>query len=152
MTASAAAAYVGEMIRVFLIGAVLALLVSGCAEESKVLAPDRGGNASLRVKHVVDGPPLYIEGSIWHVRVVGSDGTVLDRKLADASVSVSLEPGRYELESEEFPCNGNCNHLTPGTDRCSTELTVERGQELAATVKLRPSRGCSIAVLKSART
>jgi hypothetical protein len=139
------------MIRVFLIGAVLVLFASACGNGNTREQP--GGGASLGVKHVVDGPPLYVEGSIWHVRVVGSDGnTVLDRKLADASVSVSLEPGRYELESEEFPCNGNCNHLTPGTDGCSTELTVERGQELAATVKLRPSRGCSIAVLKSART
>jgi hypothetical protein len=139
------------MIRVFLIGAVLVLVASACGNENTREQP-RGG-ASLRVKHVVDGPPLYMEGSIWHVRVVGSDGNaVLDRKLADDSVSVSLEPGRYELESEEFPCNVNCNHLTPGTDRCSTELTVERSQELAAMVRLRPSRGCSIAVLKSART
>jgi hypothetical protein len=141
------------MIRLFLIGTVLALLVSGCGKESKVLAPEHRGSASLRVKHVVTGPPLYVEGSIWHVRVVGSDGnTALDRKLADDSVSVSLKPGRYELESEEFPCNGNCNDLTPATDRCTTELTVERGQELAATVELRPAIGCSIAVVKSART
>src|SRR5262249_19241902 len=102
--------------------------------------------------HVVEGPPLYIEGSIWHVRIVGPDGTVLDRKLADDTVSASLEPGRYKLSSEEFPCDGNCNHLDPATDSCSTELTGDGGQELAATVKLRPSKGCSIEVLKSART
>ena len=140
------------MVRVVLIGAVLALLVSGCGSENREHAPNQDG-ASLRVRHVVDGPPLYVEGSIWHVRVVGSNGAaVLDRKLADDSVSVSLEPGRYELQSEEFPCNGNCNNLGPGTDSCSTEVTVERDQELAATVKLRPSKGCSIAIPKSART
>ena len=139
------------MMRAFLIGAVVVLLVAGCGNESTRQQP--GGGASLRVKHVVDGPPLYVEGSIWHVRVVGSDGNpVLDRKLADDSVSVSLEPGHYELQSEEFPCDGNCSNLDPAADGCSTQITVQSGQELAATVKLRPSKGCSIAVLKSART
>jgi hypothetical protein len=142
------------MIRVLLTGAVLALLVSGCGSEreSREHAPNQDG-ALLRVTHVVEGPPLYVEGAIWHVRVVGSDGAaVLDRKLADDSVSVSVDPGRYELQSEEFPCDGNCNNLGPATDSCSTEVTVDWGQELAATVNLRPSKGCSIAVPKSART
>jgi hypothetical protein len=132
------------MIRLSLIGAVLALLVSGCGNESGDPEPARDG-AALLLKHVVDGPPLYIEGSIWHVRVVGSDGApVLDRQLSDDSVSVSVEPGRYELESEEFPCNGNCGNLAPGTDRCSTKLVVDRGQKLAAIVRLRPTKGCVI--------
>jgi hypothetical protein len=138
------------MIRVLLIGAVVVLVASACGNENPGERP--GGGSALRVKHVVDGPPVYIEGSIWHVRVVGSEGNaVLDRKLADDSVSVSLEPGRYKLQREELPCDGNCSNLDPGTDGCSAEVTVEPGQELAATVKLRLSKGCSIAVLKSAR-
>ena len=123
----------------------------GCGNDAH--KPQNGADAALRVKHVVDGSQgLYVEGSVWHVRVVDSDGnTVLEKKLADDSVSVSLEPGRYELQSEEFPCDGNCSNLDPATDGCSEELTAQSGQELAATVTLRPAHGCSIAVLKSAR-
>jgi hypothetical protein len=139
------------MIRAFLIGAVLAFVVAGCGNYAG--KPQKGADAALRVKHVVDGTQgLYVEGSVWHVRVVDSNGdAVLDRKLADDSVVVSLQPGRYELQSEEFPCDGNCSNLDPATDRCSEELTVQSGQQ-AATVTLKPGHGCSIAVLKSVRT
>ena len=141
------------MIRVLLIGAVIALLVSGCRNEGAGSEQHQVGSASLRLNHVVAGPPLYIEGSIWHVQVVDFDGAaVLDRKLADKSVSVSLEPGRYKVESEELACNGNCRRLAEPSDGCSAELTAESGQELAATVTLRPGHGCKMAIVKSART
>jgi hypothetical protein len=142
------------MIRAIVIGALLALLLGGCGGGGDRKA-DPGGTAALRVKHVVDGSQgLYVEGSIWHVRVLASDGSaVLDEKLADDSVSVSLAAGDYELKSEELPCDGNCSNLDPPADLCSRKLTVMAGQELAATVTLKPSRGCSIAVLRSsART
>jgi len=139
------------MTRVIVIGALLAVLAGGCGGGGDRKA-EPGGSAALRVKHVVDGSQgLYVEGSIWHVRVLDSGGSaVLDEKLADDSVSVSLATGDYELESEELPCDGNCSTLDPPADRCSQELTVEAGQELAATVTLKPSHGCSIAILKSA--
>ncbi len=80
------------------------------------------------------------------------ESAVLDEKLADDSVSVRLGTGGYRLESEELPCDGNRSNLDPANDGCSEELTVQFGQELAATVTLKPGHGCSIAVLKSART
>jgi hypothetical protein len=137
------------MTRAFLIAVAIALLISGCGSGGDKKA-EPGGDASLRVKHVVSGPPYYSEGSIWHVRVVDSNGdAVLDEKLSDDGVSVKLGAGRYKLESEEFPCDGNCGNLDPPADGCSEELSVEAGQQLAATVKVKPSRGCSISVLKS---
>ena len=142
------------MIRVLAIGATLALIAGGCGGGGDT-KPEPGGAAALRVKHVVDGSQgLYVEGSIWHVRVVDSDGSaVLDKKLADDSASLSLDAGKYTLTSEELPCDGNCSNLDPPADRCSEELTVEAGQALAVTVTLKPGHGCSIAVLKSsART
>ncbi len=153
MTIVAAAAYVRWMIRVVVVGAALALIVSGCGGGAK--EPTGGGDGSLRVKHVLDpaAEEHYMEGSIWHVRVVDSDGSaVLDKKLAGDTVSLRLGAGRYRLESEELPCDGNCSNLDPATDGCSDELSVQSGQDLAATVTLKPAHGCSIAVLKSART
>ncbi len=137
MTGIAAAAYVRWMIRAIVIGAALALLLSGCGNGAD--KPEEGADASLHVKHVLDpaAEQHYMEGSIWHVRVVDADGAeVVDRKLPGASVSLRLGAGRYRLESEELPCDGNCSRLDPGTDGCSTELTVQPGQELAATVTL----------------
>jgi hypothetical protein len=140
------------MIRTILIGVVLAFVLGGCGNDAGKRQKD--GDASLRVKHVVDGSQgLYIEGSEWHLRVVDASGdAVLDRKLTDDSVTVGLGEGRYTLESEELPCVGNCGHLDPAADRCSTEVAVESRQHLAATVTLKPAHGCSIAFLTSART
>jgi len=140
------------MIRTILIGVVLAFVLGGCGNGAG--KPQQGADASLRVKHVVDGSQgMYVEGSVWHLRVVDASGdAVLDRKLTDDSVTVGLGEGRYTLESEELPCDGNCSHLDPAADRCSTQLAVDPGRELAATVTLEPAHGCSIAVLTSART
>jgi hypothetical protein len=140
------------MIRTILIGVVLVCVLGGCGNDAG--KPQKGADASLRVKHVVDGSQgMYVEGSVWHLRVVDASGdAVLDRKLTDDSVTVGLGEGRYTLESEEFPCDGNCGHLDPAADRCSTGVAVESRQQLAATVTLEPAHGCTIAVLESART
>ena len=150
MTSGVAAAYVVQMIRAIAIGAVLALVAGGCGNEAGT--PQEGAGASLHVKHVVDGSAgLYMEGSVWHVRVVDDSGdAVLDRQLMEDRVTVGLGAGRYRLESEELPCDGNCSHLDPATDSCSTELSVEPGKRLAATVTLKPGKGCSIAFVESA--
>jgi len=72
------------MIRTILIGVVLVFVLGGCGNDAG--KPQKDGDASLRVKHVVDGSQgLYIEGSVWHLRVVdASSDAVLDRKLTDA--------------------------------------------------------------------
>lgn len=135
------------MTRAFLIGAVLALIVAGCGKKSADAKPEPGAGASLRVKHVVDGSQgLYAEGSVWHLRVVDASGeAVLDRKLTDESATVDLGAGRYTLESEEFPCDGNCGHLDPAADRCSEAFAVEPGGPLRATVTLKRGHGCTVA-------
>jgi hypothetical protein len=85
------------MLRAFLIGAAFAFLVGGCGNGEA--EPAQGADASLHFKHVLDpaAEQHYMEGSIWHVRVVEGAG-------------------------------------------------VEPGQDLAATVTLRPGHGCSIAI------
>ena len=116
------------MIRTIVIGVVLAFVLGGCGSDAG--KPHKDADASLRVKHVVDGSQgMYVEGSVWHLRVVdASSDAVLDRKLTDESVTVGLGEGRYTIESEELPCDGNCSHLDPAADRCSTGLAVEPRQ------------------------
>ena len=123
----------------------LVLLVSACGGEAR--RPASGPEASLRVTHVLDpsANALYMEGSVWHVRVADESGeAVLDRKLMDDRVPIRLEAGRYTIDSEELPCDGTCSNLDPATDRCSTEFEMEAGQQSAATVTLRPGKGCTI--------
>jgi len=146
VTESAAGGVSLHMARVFIISAALTLILSACGG-----APDVGSRsgerAQLTVEHILDpnSPPLYIEGSVWHLRVLDSEGgAVVDRKLMDENAAVALEPGRYRLESEEFPCDGNCGRLGPGTDGCSKEFEAEPGATLAAVVTLRPTQGCAI--------
>jgi hypothetical protein len=132
--------------RGFAISLVLVLGLSGCGSSS---AGGRSSKtkAALTVEHVLDRSTgiLYIEGSIWHLRLVASEGAVMvDQKLADETVALELVPGRYRLESEELPCDGNCGTLDPGRDGCSTEFEVQPRTTLAATVTLRPTQGCAI--------
>jgi hypothetical protein len=85
----------------------LVLLLSACG--GKVDKPAAPADASLRVKHVLDpkAESLYVEGSVWHVRMFDSRGNqIVDRKLTENSVSLPLAEGRYELWSEELPCAG----------------------------------------------
>ena len=106
------------MPRVFVISAALALILSACGGASDV-GSRSGEKTQLTVQHILDPnlPPIYIEGSVWHLRVLDSKGVaVLDRKLFDEEATVALESGRYRLESEEFPCPGNCGRLALGTD------------------------------------
>lgn len=135
------------MARAFLISAALAaLVISACGGASDV-GSRSSEKAQLTVQHILDPnlPPLYIEGSVWHLRVLDSKGVaVLDRKLFDEEATVALESGRYRLESEEFPCSGNCGRLGPGTDGCSKEFEAESGATLEAVVTLRPTQGCLI--------
>jgi len=123
----------------------LVLLVSACGGEAT--RPASGPEASLRITHVLDpsANALYMEGSVWHVRVLDSKGkAVLDRKLFEDSVSVRLGEGQYRLESEELPCDGTCAHLDPAMDPCSSDFSVKPGDRLAAKVSLRPAQGCKI--------
>ena len=134
------------MARALVISAVLALTLSGCGGASNEGSRSTE-KARLTVEHILDQSSgvLYVEGSVWHLRVLDSDGVpVADRQLIDEDATVALEPGRYRLESEEFPCDGNCGTLDPGIDGCSTEFGAEPGATLSATVTLRPSEGCVI--------
>jgi len=129
-----------------LIGIGLFLLVTACGVKAN--EPAAPADASLRVKHVLDprAEGLYVEGSIWHVRVFDSRGhQIVDRKVTGDSVSLPLAEGRYDLWSEELPCDGNCSRLDPGTDSCSMKFDVAVGQKLRAIVALNPSKGCTIA-------
>ena len=129
-----------------LIGIGLVLVLTACG--GKADEPAAPADASLRVKHVLDpkAESLYVEGSVWHVRMFDSRGNqIVDRELTKNSVSLSLAEGSYELWSEELPCDGNCSVLDPGTDSCSTKFNVAVGDKLTATVALNPSKGCTIA-------
>jgi hypothetical protein len=129
-----------------LIGIGLVLLVTACG--AKANEPTSAADASLRVKRVLDpkAEGVYVEGSVWHVRVFDSRGhQIVDRKLTNDSVSLLLAEGRYGLWSEELPCDGNCSRLDPGTDSCSIKFDVGVGEKLNAIVALNPSKGCTIA-------
>jgi hypothetical protein len=153
------AAYPRHMSRSVLLIVPLALALSACGSSAgstgsaaasntgSTINPGSAGKTPLHVRHVFDPrwPPVYVEGTVWHVRVVDSRGSpVADRQLLKESTSVRLPPGRYRLESEELPCDGNCHYLDSPMDFCSADFVAEPGTELAATVTVRPAHGCAI--------
>ena len=135
------------MTRGLVIGAALALLVGGCGGSGdKKTEP--GGAGSLRVKHVVDASQgVYVEGSIWHVRVVDSDGSVvLDKKLADDSVSVTLVRASTSWRARSCRATGTAATSTRPRIAVRRSLRSPRARS-SLTVTLKPAHGCSIAVL-----
>jgi hypothetical protein len=107
-------------------------------------------DASLQVQHVLDpSAGVYVEGSIWHLRVVSSTGDgVLDTDLKNDHVSLQIAPGRYRLESYERPCDGNCGLLDPPTDACTGSVTAKAGAMVTVRVTLKPARGCTIGAVE----
>ena len=108
------------------------------------------GHGSIHVTlRVVPGSPVYIEGAIWRLRVrtYRHPRGVVDRRIIEpGGVTLSLPSGAYMLLSSQFPCDGNCGHLDPETDRCGIPFVVAGGSRIAAVVHLRPGTGCRVAV------
>ena len=98
--------------------------------------------------HVVPGSAVYIEGAIWHLRVrkYDSSAQVVDRRITKSGVTLALPAGPYLLLSSQFPCDGNCGHLDPETDRCGISFVVFGRSRIAAVVHLRPGVGCRVTV------
>jgi len=119
--------------------------------------PLRAGPSKLVVYQKRMGGAFYTEGSRSYLSVNAKAGG-RDRvgyfitHPNDPVYTKRLAAGTYRLDSWQRPCDGNCSNLDPPTDSCSGQLTVTTGQELAATVTVKPSQGCSIAVLESAGT
>ena len=92
----------------------------------------------------------YIEGQVSHLIVRDADGKeVVNRTFQTVDpgspvVDRELEPGRYEIESYQQPCNGNCGYLDPPTDRCVQSVAVRAGGDLILTVEFAPGEGCRI--------
>jgi hypothetical protein len=127
------------------------ILAAACA--SALVALGFGGSGARRgsihvTLRLVPGAPVYIEGAIWRLRVrrFRSGEQVFEQRLLRPAATLSLPAGRYLLLSSQFPCDGNCGHLDPETDRCSIPFAIAGGRRIAAVVHLRAGAGCSVTV------
>ena len=113
------------------------------------LGSSGGSRGSIHVTlRLVPGSAVYIEGAIWHLRVrrYGSSVQVVDRRRTQPDATLRLPAGSYLLLSSQFPCDGNCGHLDPETDRCGIPFVVFGRSRIAAVVHLRAGMGCRVSV------
>jgi hypothetical protein len=90
---------------------------------------------------------MYTEGSLSYIRLEGTHGVAVERQLDESNHSeFHFKPGHYRLSSWQRPCSGNCSHLDPPTERCSTTFDATAETPLHATIRVRPSEGCRIIV------
>lgn len=95
---------------------------------------------------------VYTEGALQVVRLrrIGEKGPFLVRALTHKNLSVRLPAGTYELSSTTRSCSGSCpqrngtGSLDAPSGTCSSRLTVERGERLAATVVTCVGERCRI--------
>ena len=103
----------------------------------------------------VAGGAIYTEGAVWGLQVKLLGGAGIGRLVAfrgellmQADLTLQLAPGRYELQSYQRPCDGNCDLLDAATDRCRARFSLKNGQRLHAIVRVRDGRPCAIRFVK----
>jgi hypothetical protein len=97
--------------------------------------------------------PLYIEGSIGHLRVETVNGRLIQEQVIEFDTEpflrVSLPPGPYQVVSFQQPCDGNCGSLDAPTARCEARVDVSPAATVVAVSEVR-STGCEFHVTDGA--
>jgi hypothetical protein len=124
--------------------------MAACGPEERPSAGDRQGR--LVVHKALAAGPIFIEGSVTHVRLVHRDGkVVLDGLRPAGSVDVPLvdravPPGTYRLTAVERPCDGNCGTLDPpvATTRCRVKVIVSAARTTRVKIVLRRGQASAL--------
>jgi hypothetical protein len=134
--------------RVVLLG--LACLIVACGGTDEHEAVSETGR--LVVERSLAERPLFIEGSVTHVRIVRDDGaTIVDETRPGGSplFDEALRPGDYAVETVERPCDANCDYLDGPVEstRCATDVRVRIGATTTVSIVLgmdgpRPTASC----------
>jgi len=89
--------------------------------------------------------PMFIEGSVTHLRIVQRDGSKIVDELRPVDtldvpiLDRELPAGSYRLAAVERPCAANCQNLDPPAEdtRCEIEFDVHPSQTTFVAVVLR---------------
>jgi len=118
-----------------LVAPALVLTIAGCGEGEPRSAAEAG---RLVVHKSLSGGPLFIEGSVTRLKVVGEDGSVVVDGLREAGTldtpifDRELPAGTYEVSAVERPCQGSCGLLDPPAEGTRCTVTVDvRGDRTA---------------------
>jgi len=117
----------------------LACLIVACGGSDEREAVSETGR--LVVEKSLAERPLFIEGSVTHVRIVRADGaTIIDetRSVGSPLFDEALRPGDYAVETVERPCDGNCGYLDGPVEstRCATDVRVRIGATTTVAIVL----------------
>ena len=132
--------------------ALICLLAPACGTVSAETGGEPRAVATVEVHQTLGDGPMYIEGSVPHVRIVDAEGAVLiDRdlpqwRLDEPLLTETLPAGTYRILTHQRPCEGNCAHLDPPTDRCETTFRAAAGQRVQLEIRLKAGQGCTIIV------
>jgi hypothetical protein len=107
------------------------------------------GSGRLVVDKSLASGPIFIEGSVTHLRLVRDDGTTLTdglrptETLDEPLLDQAVPAGSYTLETVERPCQGNCDFLDPPAEatRCTLPVQVLSDKSTRVTVVLDLSAG-----------
>jgi hypothetical protein len=132
--------------------AVAFLVVAACGQRAATTSEKSPGTeppGKLRVtQHQTEC--CYTEGQISFLIVRDSSGKEVAAREFQAinpifpALQVDLPAGRYQVESYQRPCEGNCGSLDPPADRCEAEVNLRAGQSVFLTAEFAPGRGCAL--------
>jgi hypothetical protein len=132
--------------------AAIAVLV-GCAGTAAAPGPPPAiHGARLVVREARAAHPVYREGSIGYLRIVAEHGTVVRKgRVRTAAPGTTrrlfrrfLRPGAYTVIAYQRPCDGNCGHLDPPSERCRTVVEIGDAQPARITLEVTPGAGCRV--------
>jgi hypothetical protein len=106
----------------------------------------------VRERHVERQPAaIYIEGaeSFLRIRSKGRPSVRIRRRFVRRPIRFdgALPPGRYAISSYVRACAPACDrYADPPSDACATEVVLEAGARVAATVLTTPTHPCRIEI------
>ena len=126
--------------------AIAVMVIAGCGEQQTATTES---SSSLRItQHQTEC--CYTEGQVSFLVVRDSAGSEVAFRSFQAinpifpALQMDLPAGRYEVESYQRPCEGNCGSLDPPADRCQADVDLRAGESVFLTAEFAPGQGCAV--------
>lgn len=127
------------------------LLLGSCAAQASpgpaATAGAAAGAGQLLITQVRVGTAVPIEGAFAYIRLErAGGGTVAERRLPDSGkLTLTVPSGVYRLMSWQRTCDANCGNLDPPGNHCARPVTLRKGEQLQAVIRVDfASSGCVI--------
>ncbi|MGH8916408.1 MAG: hypothetical protein ACRDZM_18065 [Acidimicrobiia bacterium] len=128
---------------------LLVVALAACASATPTVDPGIDTTATIRVFQE-QRSCCYIEGQVSYLAVAGEEHEFrLTRVGVVPLVELEVPIGRFDVESWQRPCDGNCGSLDPPVNQCSMAVDPGPGETVRLLVSFDPGPDpCDLTMLE----